>query len=181
MGFALRKNQLPHYTYEDYKHWEGKWELICGIPYSMSPSPAWKHQRVNTNIISQFDQLFKKEKCKCMALMALDWIINDNTVVEPDISVTCKPIEGKFLTNTPEIIFEILSPSTTLKDKNIKFNIYQSEGVTYYIMVNPTSKSYEIFHLTKGKYIKESSIKKSFEFKLKNCNIPFDFNTIWAD
>jgi hypothetical protein len=31
---------LPHYTYRDYLHWEGKWEVIDGIPNAMSPAPA---------------------------------------------------------------------------------------------------------------------------------------------
>jgi hypothetical protein len=30
---------LPHYTYEDYCKWEGRWELINGIPHTMSPAP----------------------------------------------------------------------------------------------------------------------------------------------
>ncbi|TCK06622.1 hypothetical protein [Phorcysia thermohydrogeniphila] len=33
----IKNSELPHYTYEDYKHWEGKWELIEGIPYAMCP------------------------------------------------------------------------------------------------------------------------------------------------
>ncbi|HSV11108.1 MAG TPA: hypothetical protein VLI68_10085 [Hanamia sp.] len=31
---------LPHYTYEDYCHWEGRWEVIDGIPYAMIPAPS---------------------------------------------------------------------------------------------------------------------------------------------
>jgi hypothetical protein len=40
---------LPSYTYEDYLHWEGRWELIDGIPYAMSPFPAPRHQRIANN------------------------------------------------------------------------------------------------------------------------------------
>jgi hypothetical protein len=43
---------LPHYTYDDYVHWEGKWELIDGIPYAMSPAPVPKHQVVSNNLSS---------------------------------------------------------------------------------------------------------------------------------
>jgi hypothetical protein len=35
---------LPHYTYDDYVHWEGLWEIINGIPYAMSPTPTLRHQ-----------------------------------------------------------------------------------------------------------------------------------------
>ncbi len=34
---------LPHYTYDDYIHWEGQWEIIKGIPYAMSPAPIPAH------------------------------------------------------------------------------------------------------------------------------------------
>jgi hypothetical protein len=30
---------LPHYTYADYVQWEGKWEVIDGVPHAMSPAP----------------------------------------------------------------------------------------------------------------------------------------------
>ena len=35
---------LPHYSYDDYKIWEGDWELIRGIPYAMAPAASWWHQ-----------------------------------------------------------------------------------------------------------------------------------------
>jgi hypothetical protein len=41
---------LPHYTYEEFCQWEGRWEIIEGIPYAMSPSPVPKHQRVANEI-----------------------------------------------------------------------------------------------------------------------------------
>ncbi|NPA51584.1 MAG: Uma2 family endonuclease, partial [Aquificae bacterium] len=46
---------LPHYTYEDYKNWEGRWELIDGVPYAMSPAPAPKHQIVSNKIATQLE------------------------------------------------------------------------------------------------------------------------------
>src|SRR5690606_8258397 len=49
---ALEARDLPHYTFEDYERWEGRWELIYGIPYAMSPQPNLKHQRVSGNIHS---------------------------------------------------------------------------------------------------------------------------------
>ena len=43
---------LEKYTYEDYRHWEGDWELIDGIPQAMAPSPALKHQFIMMKINS---------------------------------------------------------------------------------------------------------------------------------
>jgi hypothetical protein len=49
---SLAEKYLPYYTYEDYKQWEGNWELINGIPYAMAPSPLKKHQLVAVRIVS---------------------------------------------------------------------------------------------------------------------------------
>ena len=45
---------LPHYTYDDYCNWEGRWELIEGIPYAMSPLPIPKHQIIANNLSAEF-------------------------------------------------------------------------------------------------------------------------------
>ena len=47
---GLTEEDLPHYTYEDYVQWEGRWELIKGIPYAMVPMPALRHQELCQNI-----------------------------------------------------------------------------------------------------------------------------------
>ena len=50
---ALKIEYLPYYTYEDYKHWEGRWELIYGIAYAMSPMPMIKHQNITGKIFGK--------------------------------------------------------------------------------------------------------------------------------
>ncbi len=46
-------NYMPNYTYEDYKEWEGKWELISGVPFSMAPGPTKRHQMIIGYIFSE--------------------------------------------------------------------------------------------------------------------------------
>ena len=56
MGLVALKNEdLPHYTYDDYVQWEGRWEIINGIPYAMYPAPSKKHQRVSLKIARQLE------------------------------------------------------------------------------------------------------------------------------
>jgi len=43
-------NYIEYYTYEDYKRWEGDWELIEGMPYSMAPAPFKRHQNLSLKI-----------------------------------------------------------------------------------------------------------------------------------
>ena len=43
MGALQNDIIYPHYTYDDYKNWQGDWELIRGVPYAMAPSPLKTH------------------------------------------------------------------------------------------------------------------------------------------
>ena len=52
---------LPHYSYDDYKVWEGDWELIRGIPYSMAPAASWWHQDFGGTFVEIFRQAIRKE------------------------------------------------------------------------------------------------------------------------
>ena len=134
---AYKNEYLPNYTYDDYKEWKGEWELISGIAYAISPAPSITHQEINSNII----YLLKTElkNCKeCKALPEVDWKINQDTVVRPDSLVVCNlEKKGAYLSQTPTIIFKVLSPSTKAKDRNLKSLLYSGYGVKYYIMVDP--------------------------------------------
>lgn len=179
MGHPLKKDYLPHYTYSDYEQWEGNWELIYGIPYAMSPTPGFIHQNANTAILAQLRQ--KLSDCKkCIAIMPLDWIISDDTVVQPDVMVICKEVKEKFLTFPPTLIFELLSPSTEQKDKNLKFDLYESQGVKYYIIVDLKAKSASVYELKEGKYVLVLETgTDNFTFELEKCSVDFSFKEIW--
>lgn len=77
---SLKLEDLPHYTYEDYEKWEDNWELIYGIPYSMSPAPIIKHQNISNKIAHQLYDLFKDCK-ECQVLLPVDWKIAKDTIV----------------------------------------------------------------------------------------------------
>jgi len=179
MGFALKKEYLPHYVYSDYENWEGNWELIDGIPYSMSTTPNFNHQNVNTAILVQLRDKLKTFKT-CTAIMPLDWIISDNTVVQPDVMVICKEVKEKFLTFPPTVIFEILSPSTAQKDKSLKFDLYQSQGVKYYVIIDIDAKSAIVYEYKNESYSKVAETgTDTFTFDLEVCSADFSFAEIW--
>jgi Uma2 family endonuclease len=176
MGLPLKKYSV-HYTISDWEQWQDRWELIDGLPYSMSPAPTLNHQNVNGAIYAQLRE--KLSTCdNCSAFLPIDWQINDDTVVQPDVSVVCQKVTGKRLFIPPTVVFEVLSPSTKDKDQNEKFDLYQASKVKYYIMVDPDNRSFEIFKKEKGIFQKQfaSSI---FEFDLDECKVNFDFSMIW--
>lgn len=178
MGIA--EKYMPHYTYEDYCLWEGSWELIEGIPYAMSPAPIPQHQRVNGNLFSVFKEALNKRCNKCKVYLPIDWKIAEDTTVQPDLLIVCNPIEKKYLDFTPALIVEILSPSTAINDRGLKFEIYQAQKVKYYLIVDPLFKKIEVYELSNNKYEPVAVNPLNHDFLLEeNCTINTAFEDIW--
>ena len=119
MAFAIKKEHLPHYTYDDYCKWEGRWELIEGVPYAQPPLTIL-HQDVLGNILLQVDKALNESK-QCRVYMAVGWKINDYILVQPDISVINQLTKlDEYPDFPPVLIFEIVSPSTSLRDRKLK-------------------------------------------------------------
>lgn len=177
---VLQIKDFPHYHISDYEIWDGNWELIEGIPYAMSPAPTMAHQSISQKIAVALSNALKDCK-KCQALLPVNWKMTDDTVVQPDNLVICNEATGLYLTQTPEIVFEILSPSTAKKDEGIKFELYQREGVKYYIIVNPETSVAKVFKLTEdGRLVKKKDAKNEvISLSLEECDITFDFSQIW--
>lgn len=180
---AIADKYRPQFTYEDYCQWEGRWELIDGMPYAMSPAPVPFHQEINGILHSLFFNALKKYCGSCKVYIPIDWKINEKTVVQPDLLVVCKEIKNNYLDFPPVLIIEILSPSTAFKDRHEKFELYEEQGVKYYLIVDPRFKKIEIYELTENRYQPVSINPAMFEFILDNdCRLPVDFNfsSQWA-
>lgn len=171
----------PNYTLADYDMWEGNWELIDGYPYAMSPSASTNHQRVankvNVQLVASLEKL--KGSCdSCEVFYELDWRINIDTVVKPDLAIVCNLTE-KFINKPPVLLVELLSASTALLDRHIKYELYQEQGVPYYIIIDPETRQYNIFVLTKGKYLERNDITI---FDISNtCSFELDLGQVLAE
>jgi Uma2 family endonuclease len=101
-------------------------------------------------------------------------------VVRPDTVVICyKP--DKFLTKRPELIIEVLSPSTARLDETTKFELYQTEGVPYYILVDPTKLIAKVYQLKEGRYLKVNDfIDNRCPIKLDGCSFELDFGLVFS-
>ena len=174
---------LPHYTHEDYCQMEGRWELIEGIPWAMSPTPLPRHQWTSANVKYQLIDAIKKSKCKnCKVYDFIDIKIAEDTILQPDAVVVCKEINKPFLDFPATIVVEILSPSTAMKDRNNKFYIYQTQQIPYYLIIDVDKNEVEIYHLKEdGKYQLETVAPANiYIFKLDdNCSVKLPITNIW--
>lgn len=97
----IKYEHFTLYTWQDYENWDGDWELIEGIPYSMSPSAIPKQELLVKNIQVAFDKALSKQACdRGEAVSELDWRVNRYTVVRPDVMILCEPSEEDYQTGT---------------------------------------------------------------------------------
>lgn len=175
---------LPHYTYEDYCQWEGRWELIEGIPYAMSPAPAPRHQWISSNVKYELKDAIKKAGCKnCKVYDFIDIKVSEDTILQPDAVVVFGEIAKPFLDFPAALVVEVLSPSTAMKDRNNKLYLYQSQKIPYYLIIDADKNETEIYHLKEdGKYQLEKFLPdQPYQFLLDtSCAASVILNNIWT-
>jgi Uma2 family endonuclease len=174
---AIKIEHLPQYKIADYQRWEGDWELIKGIPFAMSPSANTRHQRILRKILYLLQAALDDQTCQCEVLFELDLILDQDTVVRPDLMIFCDRIDHDYPTNPPALIVEIISTSSKTLDRSTKFELYQEYGVKNYLIVDPESKEINVFSLVKGKYVQT---KLDVAIQLKDSEIRLDFEGIFA-
>jgi Uma2 family endonuclease len=160
MALPLLKEEI-RYTFADYYSWDDgkRWELIEGVPSLMSPAPGWTHQGILGELYTQFHNFLRDKPC--IAFPApFDVRLNgagddDDTVVQPDIVVLCdkSKLDNKGCNGAPDIVIEILSPSTARHDMLVKFKLYQNAGVREYWIVDQDRKIVSVHLLNNDKYI----------------------------
>ena len=166
LGHPLKKTERI-YTYADYKTWpdDERWELIHGTAWNMSPAPSRTHQWIVTELCILLGNYLAGKDCELYVapfgvfLPALDDVKDDDidTIVQPDLVVICD--SGKLAKRgcfgPPDIVVEILSPFTSKKDLNEKFELYEAVGVREYLIFDPGARSAQVFSIGQsGKFDK---------------------------
>ncbi len=176
---VLKEEYLPHYTYSDYIYWEGDWELIGGTAYAVAPSPMFNHQSISSLLIQSIGDSLKD--CKnCMVVSEMDYKIADDTIVRPDIALVCGQKEGAYIKKSPELIVEIVSQSSAMRDEKIKFELYELEKVKYYVLLYPEDLKAKIYRLENSKYEKiVDLLEGDFIFEETECKAKIDFDFVF--
>ena len=140
------------YTSEDYWNLpEGeRAELIDGKFYDMAP-PSRIHQKLVFTISRIIGNYIPDHHGSCEvypAPFAVNLDADDKDWVEPDISVICDPnkLTDRGCSGAPDLIFEIVSPSSRKLDYGIKNGIYSQSGVREYWIVDPAKERVTVYH-----------------------------------
>lgn len=147
------------YTFADVLEWpdDERAELINGEIFLMAPSPSRGHQGISVELTRQFANYLEGKKCKAyhapfdVRLFEKEGDAPEDvdTVVEPDLVVICDPskLDDRGCKGAPDMVVEILSPSTQRHDRLVKLGLYQRAGVREYWIVNPEDQTVQVMLL----------------------------------
>ncbi|MEW6238349.1 MAG: Uma2 family endonuclease [Candidatus Omnitrophota bacterium] len=140
------------FTYEDYLHFsdDKRYEIIEGEVY-MVPSPLTYHQKVSIRLERFVEDYVIERDLGEIYHAPLDVVLSDIDVVQPDILFISNDNDGiiteKNIQGAPDLVIEILSPSSDHKDKVLKKKLYAKYGVKEYWLVDPGAKEIQVFTL----------------------------------
>ena len=150
------------YTARDYITWktEEMMELLLGKIFKMSPAPSSVHQQIVMNLGNSLYTHFKKS-CKVfpapydvyLVKSGENWKETKN-ILQPDLCVICEAskVQHRGCIGAPDLVVEILSPSTAAKDLGIKRDLYEEYGVKEMWIIHPHEATVAVHVLENGKY-----------------------------
>jgi Uma2 family endonuclease len=177
---STARRYLPHYTVADYRQWEGDWELWQGIPVAMTPSPFGRHQRCSLRLARSLLSAIEAGGCHAEVLQEIDWIVSDDTVLRPDVLVVCGDVPEGHVTESPTLVAEILSASTADRDRNDKLRLYEDNGVSHYLIVDPNDNTLvSCSRNAQGKFSQLESADFLDFMIFEDCHIALDVASIF--
>ena len=149
------------YTHLDYISWKfrERVELLLGKVFLMSPAASTTHQHCSSILAREFGIFFKGSTCRVFQAPFDVFFLGENgapdTIFQPDLVVVCDPqkLKERGCYGAPDLVVEILSPSSAARDVRDKYFIYEAYGVKEYWIVQPLGKTVTIHTLTSaGKF-----------------------------
>ena len=133
---------------------EWREELIDGTIVAMSPCPSWNHVSIAGKLYTIFSNYLRGKPCTPIP-GGFDLHLTNRDTFVPDMRVVCdrdkRQQNGVY--GSPDLVVEVLSPSTAKRDKGYKKDAYEAAGVPEYWLVNPADRSIEVYLLAENRYI----------------------------
>ena len=139
-------------TYDDYcaAPADNRYELLDG-ELIIVPAPNTKHQRVNRELTTRLDRFISDRGSGELFYAPFDVVLSDSDIVQPDLLFVSRErehmITAENMRGAPDLVIEILSPSTADKDRGKKRTLYGKHGVTEYWLVDPAAETVQIHRL----------------------------------
>lgn len=173
-----------HYTVQDIRALpdEIRVELIDGVIYDMT-APRLKHQRILLKLAIAFESCISDTESSCSVTIAprdVRLFSDDRHMYQPDILITCdksRDLED-YYDGAPELVVEILSPSTRRKDLLVKTLYYDKAGVKEYWIVDPDKKKVIVYFFEEDKMPESYGFDDRIPVHISNGKCAIDFSEI---
>ncbi len=149
-------NTATKFTYEDYKHTpdDTRYELIDG-DLIMAPAPNLGHQGIDMDLGSALNAFVKERGLGKVFSAPCDVLLSNTDVVQPDLLFVSREREhillgGVNVQGAPDLVVEILSPSTEGRDRTVKRALYARHGVSEYWLADPAAQTITVMLLGEG-------------------------------
>ena len=142
-------------------------ELVDG-EIVMSPTPKNRHQSVVGNGFTLLRQITSSGS---VVVSPMDVYLDNENVVQPDVfwvsgpDSRCQLGEDDYWHGAPDLVVEVLSPDTALRDKTVKFHLYEKHGVREYWLIDPEAQYVEVWRLENGELRRVGVFGKNNEFE----------------
>ncbi len=143
-------------TYEDYCRApdDERYELLNG-ELMMVPAPNTKHQKILLGLGSELRRFVEEHELGEVYVAPLDVVLSDTDVVQPDVLFISRArehrITDKNVQGAPDLVIEILSPSTAERDLEDKHELYGRHGVLEYWIIDPVAETVAVHRQRDGK------------------------------
>ena len=162
---------------------DNPYEILDGKMYMMA-SPSLNHTRIVMNIAQIFSAYLRGKPCSVF-IDSVDVNFNENNMAIPDLTIVCDKTKLKpdGIYGAPDLIVEVLSPSTAKNDKGYKKDLYEEHGVKEYWIIDPDAKSIDVYLLRDGTYelddayIYRSAEEREYMTKKDRNSLIYEFQT----
>ena len=148
----------PPITYHDYvllPQDRNRYEVLDGELY-MTPSPTYLHQWVVMALAAALHDHASQHGLGAVLTAPIDVVLSETTIVQPDIlfigAARVPAATAKNITTVPELIVEVVFPSSAEQDRVDKMRAYARHGVPHYWIADPDAKVLEMYALSGGDY-----------------------------
>ena len=178
-----RQDSTTKLTYADYLRFPDdglRHEIIDGEHY-VTPSPATRHQRISRNLLYFIQSYLERHPIGELFSAPFDALLSDFDIVVPDLlylsNERAQFLTSKNLQGPPDLVIEILSPTTRSRDRKLKRDLYERVGVQEYWVVDPEQDRVEIYRGRTGTFGKPISVPRTGAVTtplLPNFELPLD-------
>jgi len=182
---AVAEQRTKPWTYEEYARLddEQRYEIING-ELLMAPAPDWTHQDWSRKLFRRLDKFVMERQLGELAYAPVDVVLDSENVVQPDLLFMAKAnlsiLQTRGVFDAPDLLIELISPSSVRRDRYVKKELYARFGVKEYWIVDTSNKALEIWKLQNRLYelhcmIEEkgkvtSAVLTDFEFDLSEIS-----------